>query len=169
MRLTNRLGLGLAVVLAIVLGATAATAVTTYRIGGHTEKQYLATNDQPFMVPGPNTWQTVPATIISFAIPARRIITARYSAESQCQGAGWCSVRVLYSHNNGPATELAPQSGADYAFDSDGDTWDQHAVDRSSALYVPPGSIRVWVQAMRVGSSSFRLDDAHLTVGAIAP
>ncbi len=170
MRLTRRLALTtVAAVSATALTAAAAAAVTTYRTGGATVKQYLATSDTPVNVGGPNVWQTVPATGIGFAIPARRILTASFSAESQCQGAGWCSVRILYSRNGGPLTELAPKSGSDFAFDSDGDLWDQHTVQRSSAVYVPAGNIRVVVQAMRVGASSFRLDDYHLTVGTIAP
>ncbi len=169
-RLTKRLAItaGTAVA-ALALVAAGATAATTFRIGGHTTQQYFATNDTAWMVPGPNTWQTVPATGVGFSIPARRIITASFSAESQCLGGGWCAVRVLYSRNGGPLVELAPQSGTDYAFDSDGDAWDQHTVQRSSATYVPAGNIRVVVQAMRVGSTSFRLDDYHLNVGAVAP
>ncbi len=169
MQYRKRVAVLAATVMAAVLAATAATAVTTYRIGGTTVKQYLATSDTPVNVGGPNVWQTVPATGVGFTIPARRIITGEFSAESLCGAGGWCSVRILYSRNGGPLTELAPQSGSDYAFDSDGDLWDQHTVQRSSATYVPAGSIRVVVQAMRVGSSSFRLDDYHLTVGTIAP
>lgn len=158
-----------ATVTALAVTAVGATAVTTYRIGGHTVKQYFATSDVPVAVGGPNVWQTVPATGISFSIPARRIITGEFSAESLCGSGGWCSIRILYSRNGGPLNELAPQSGTDYAFDSDGDLWDQHTVQRSSAVYVPAGNIRVTVQAQRVGASSFRLDDYHLIVGTVAP
>lgn len=170
MRTARRLALtATAAVSALALTAAAAVAVTTYRAGGHTVKQYFATNDNAWMVPGPNVWQPVPATSVGFSIPARRIITGEFSAESQCQGGGWCSIRILYSRNGGPLTELAPQSGTDYAFDSDGDQWDQHTVKRSSATWVPAGTIRVVVQAQRVGAASWRLDDYHFTVGAVAP
>ncbi len=155
-----------------VLLATAgvASAVTTFRAGGATVRQYFATSTDAWMVPGPNTWQTVPATGVTFSVPAgtRRMITARFSAESLCEGPGWCSVRVVYTNGSG-VTELAPQSGSDYAFDSSGDLWDQHTVERSSATYLPAGTYRVSVQAMRVNSTQFRLDDYHLNVGVVAP
>ena len=156
------------VALAVVLAATA-VAVNTYRIGGHTDRQYISTSTDVWMAPGPNTWQTVPATTMSFTTTARRLITARFSAESQCLGPGWCSIRVVYTRAGGPVTELAPAAGTDYAFDSAGDAHTQHTVERTSALYVPAGAIRVWVQAQRVRASSFRLDERHLNVGTIAP
>lgn len=162
----------LAGVTAAVLLATAgvATAVTTFRAGGATARQYFSTSTDAWMVPGPNTWQTVPASGVTFAIPAgtRRMITARFSAESQCEGPGWCSVRIVYT-NGSAVTELAPQSGNDFAFDSAGDQWDQHTVERSSAVFLPAGTYRVSVQAMRVNSTSFRLDDYHLNVGVVVP
>lgn len=159
-----------AVVTAVVLSTVGvAYAVSTYRIGGVTDRQYIATSTDAWLAPGPNTWQTVPATGISVVVTGnRKLITARFSAESLCQGSGYCSVRVVYSAG-GPLTELAPQSGSDYAFDSDGDLWDQHTVERTSAVYVPPGTYQVSVQAMRVNASQFRLDDYHLNVGLIAP
>lgn len=153
----------------MLVSAGAAYAVNTYRVGGVTDRQYIATSSDAWMAPGPNTWQTVPATSLSLTITgSRKLITARFGAESLCQGPGWCSVRVVYS-NGGPLTELAPQSGTDYAFDTDGDSWSQHALERTSAVYLPPGAYRVSVQAMRVNSSSFRLDDYHLNVATIAP
>ncbi len=171
MRFSNRLAVVVAATVAsLAVFAGAATAVATYRIGGTTTRQYFASSDQPVMVPGPNTWQVVPYTGIVAVTTTRTILDARFSAESLCQGSsGWCSVRVIYSNNNGPWTELAPASGTDYAFDSDGGLWDQHTVERSSALYLPAGTTRVWVQAMRVGSTTFRLDDYHLAVGFVQP
>ena len=158
-----------AVVTAAVMStAGVAYAVSTYRIGGVTTTQYIATSTDAWATPGPNTWQTVPSTGITVAVTGRRqLITARFSAESLCQGSGWCSIRVVYS-NGGPLIELAPQSGSDYAYDSDGDLWDQHTVERTSAVYLPPGNYRVTVQAMRVSASQFRLDDYHLNVGLIS-
>ena len=166
----RRIGVAVSVGVALVaMLAATAVAVNTYRIGGHTDRQYISTSADVWLVPGPNTWQTVPATTISFTTTARRLITARFSAESQCLGAGWCSIRVVYTRAAGPVTELAPAAGTDYAFDSAGDAHTQHTVERTSALYVPAGAIRVWVQAQRVRASSFRLDERHLNVGTIAP
>lgn len=170
-KLLSGLVAGVAALTALALfGAGVAYAVSTYRIGGTTNKQYIATSDSAWLVPGPNTWQTVPVTGITVVIPprTRQLITARYSAESQCLGAGWCSVRIVYT-GGGPLTELAPASGTDYAFDSDGDLWDQHTVERTSATYLPPGSYQVSVQAQRVSATQFRLDDYHFIVGLIAP
>lgn len=163
------LSLCAAVAAAVVLmTAGAAVAVTTYRIGGLTVRQHIATSSDWWLVPGPNTWQTVPSTSIGVTVTGRQLITARFGAESQCLGSGWCSVRVVYS-DGGPLVELAPQSGSDYAFDSDGDKWAQHSVERTSALYLPAGTYRVMVQAMRVNASQWRLDDYHLNVGLISP
>ena len=150
--------------------ATAAYALTTFRSGGATVKQFVATSTDAWMAPGPNTWQTVPATGITVTVPSgqKRLLTASFSAESQCQGGGWCSVRIVYV-NSSATVELAPASGNDYAFDSDGDTWDQHTVQRSSPGWLSAGSYRVYVQAQRVSATSFRLDDYHLTVGLVAP
>ncbi len=170
MRLSKRLAVVVGTtVAALAVLAGVATAVTSYRVGGVTARQYFATSDTAWAVPGPNTWQTVPATGIVAVTNTRTVLTARFSAESLCQGGGWCSVRIIYSVNGGAWTELAPQSGTDYAFDSDGDLWDQHSVERSSAAYLPAGTIRLVVQAMRVSAASFRLDDYHLAVGTVVP
>lgn len=170
MRLSKRFAVVAGTAVAtLALLAGAAAAVSTYRVGGVTTRQYFATNDVAWAVPGPNTWQTVPGTGVVASTSTRTVIDARFSAESLCQGGGWCSVRIIYSSNGGPWTELAPQSGVDYAFDSDGDLWDQHSVERSSGVYLPAGTISVVVQAMRVSATAFRLDDYHLTVGTVSP
>lgn len=170
MRFPKRLTvIATATLASLAMFAGAAAAVSTYRIGGYTNRQYFATTDVPFMVPGPNTWQTVPGTGITAVTSGPTVVDARFSAESLCQGAGWCAVRIIYSSNGGVWTELAPQSGTDFAFDSDGDLWDEHSMERSSATYLPAGTIRVFVQAMRVSATAFRLDDYHLYVGTVAP
>jgi hypothetical protein len=166
------LALGAGVAAVVMFGAGAAVAATTFRTGGITSKQYVSTSTDAWMVPGPNTWQTVPATSINVTVPngTRRLLTARFGAESLCEGGGWCSVRVVYNRlPGGPLTELSPASGADFAFDSEGDLWDQHLIERTSANYLPAGVYRVSVQAQRVSSTAFRLDDYHLNVGLINP
>lgn len=154
---------------ASLLIGTAAVAVSTYRTGGVSTEQYIATNDTAVSVPGPG-WQTVPATVISVNVPfgQRRLLSARFGAESLCQGSGWCSVRVVYTSGAG-LIEMAPQSGVDFAFDSDGDLWAAHSIERTAAQYVGGGTYRVFVQAQRVGGATFRLDDYHLNVNAISP
>lgn len=154
---------------AVMALAGVAYAVTTYRTGTYTTKQYFATSTDAWLAPGPGTWQTVPAATIPVTISGgNRLIDATFSAESLCTGAGWCSVRIVYTSGAG-TVELAPQSGNDNAFDSDGDMWDQETMERSSAVYLPPGSYRVSVQAMRVSAAQFRLDDYHLHVSLVAP
>lgn len=170
MRLSQRISVvAAASVATLALFVGVAAAVTTYRIGGVTTKQYFATSDVAWVVPGPNTWQSVPFTGLVATTTNRTVVDARFSAESLCQGGGWCSVRIIYSANGGAWTELAPESGNDFAFDSDGDLWDQHSMERSSAVYLPAGTIRLVVQAMRVNATAFRLDDYHLAVGIVAP
>lgn len=158
-------------VAAVAVTAGAASAISTYRTGGVTDTQAISTSSDPVLVAGPNTWQTVPSTAITVTVPRgqRRILTARFNAESLCVApAGWCSARVVYS-SGGPLTELSPDAAADYAFDSDGDQWSSHSMDRSSAQYLRAGVYRVFVQAQRVNATQFRLDDYHFTVGLIAP
>jgi hypothetical protein len=161
----------LAGVAAVAVGAGAASAISTYRTGGVTDEQAISTSSDPFLVPGPNTWQTVPSTAITVVVPRgeRRILTARFNAESLCVAPnGWCSARVVYT-SGGPLSELSPDAATDYAFDSDGDLWSAHSMDRSSAQYLRSGVYRVMVQAQRVNATQFRLDDYHFTVGLIAP
>lgn len=155
-----------------IVTATAGTAyaISTFRIGGITDRQYIATSDAAWLTPGPNTWQTVPSTGITVLVTGtRKLITARFNAESLCVGPGWCSARIVYTGTSIPATELAPQSGSDFAFDTDGDSWSAHSMERTSATYLPPGVYQVSVQAMRVSATQFRLDDYHLNVATIAP
>ena len=154
---------------AVMAVAGVAYAVTTYRAGGYTTTQYFATSTDAWLVPTVGTWQTVPAATVPVTISGgTRLIDATFSAESLCTGAGWCSARIVYTGGSG-TVELSPRSGTDYAFDSDGDSWSQHAVERSSATYLPPGTYRVSVQAMRVSAAQFRLDDYHLHVALVAP
>lgn len=90
-------------------------------------------------------------------IPAgqRGLLVARFSAESLCSGStGWCSVRILVD-----GTEMVPQSGTDFAFDSPGDTWESHAVERVWSG-TAAGTHTVTVQqAVVAGATSLRLDD----------
>jgi len=148
--------LGASVCALAVFTAGAAYAVNTFRTGGTTVRQHIATTTDPFAVPGPGTWQTVPVTAMSVTVPAgqRRLITATFTAESNCLGpaSSWCSVRIVYTRT-GPLTELAPQSGVDYAFDSPGGSWESHGLERTSAVYLGAGTYRVFVQALRNGAT----------------
>lgn len=156
---------------AAVLGAGgAASALVTSTTGTYSERQTFARNDQPTVV---TSTSFVDVASVAVAIPGgtRRLLDARFTAESQCSGrTGWCSARIIATNvANGATVELNPSSGLDYAFDSPGDTWEGHSMERTSN-FLPAGVYRVRVQAARVaGATSLRLDDTHLAVEVIRP
>jgi hypothetical protein len=172
---TNRIkksllvGLGAA---ALVLVGTAAQAVLTGVSGTQSDFQRYVNES--------NAWSTsagafvdVPgaATTVTIASGTRRMLDARFTAESQCTGSGgWCSVRIVVVRPNGSLLELNPQSGTDFAFDSgSADNWESHAIERTSP-YLPAGTYRVKVQAGVVaGATSVRLDDWTLAVERVRP
>jgi hypothetical protein len=158
------------VITTLVVGT--AYAVSFLRVGGATSRQYIIDQTNAWTVPSVNTWTNVPSASVTVTIPAgtRRLISARFNAESLCTGPGWCSVRVIYVRaSNGATAELGPQSGTDFAFDSAGGSWEAHAIERTSTTFLPAGTYSVRVQAQRVGSSSFRLDDYLTNVSLINP
>ena len=108
-----------------------------------------------------------PVTGATIDVPAGTTarLVARFSAESQCNGGpsgNWCSVRILVD-----GTEMLPQSGLDFAFDSVGSSngfYQSLSMDRTSEV-LSPGTHTVTVQwAVTNGSTVFRLDDYQLTV-----
>jgi hypothetical protein len=159
-------------VLAMVLVGTGAQAVLTARAGTVTDHQQY--------VHETNAWQTsaaafvdVPGASVAVTVPTgtRKMIDARFTAESQCGGGGWCSVRIVVVRSNGTVLELDPQSGTDFAFDSGAgaDNWESHAIERTSP-YLPAGSYRVKVQAgTTAGANLIRLDDWTLAVERVRP
>ena len=173
----------------LLLGAIAAAAVavagigTTYALvtnstGTFSDRQYFATNDTAWTVPAATpagTWVAVPGMVRTVTVPSgtSRLLDARFTAESQCSGGSWCSVRIVYYNSAGVRTEMYPQSGTDFAFDSPesggSDLWESHAIERNSRSFLPAGTYRVVVEAAEVGSPNFRLDDMHLAVEAVRP
>jgi hypothetical protein len=106
-------------------------------------------------------------TSTTIRVPAGQTarLVARFSAESQCNGGAagnWCSVRILVD-----GTEMQPQVGLDFAFDSvqsSNGFYQSHSMDRTSAV-LSPGNHTVTVQrAVTSASTVFRLDDYQLTV-----
>lgn len=162
---------------AITLGTVGTTyALTSIATGTFSDRQYFATNDSPYTIPeatGSGVWTNVPGMVRTVTIPdgTSRLIDARFTAESQCTGGSWCSVRIVTINNaTGAITELYPQTGTDFAFDSPSDNWEGHAIERNSRLFLPAGSYRVQVQSAKVGAATvFRLDDMHLAVEAVRP
>jgi hypothetical protein len=82
-------------------------------------------------------------------------MVAHFSGEALCGGtSGYCSVRILID-----GTEMIPNSGTDFAFDSPGDSWESHAMERTWSG-ATAGTHTFTLQRAVVGSaSSFRLDD----------
>jgi hypothetical protein len=90
-------------------------------------------------------------------------IVARYSGESKCSGANYCSVQILV---NGAA--MSPNSGFDYAFDapadpSFGSNFESNSVERTSGL-LGPGTYNVVVQGGVVGTGELQVCGAVLAV-----
>ena len=162
------------VVAAGLLIGTAAYAIVVGRHGTISEHQHFVHSTDEFTttatsftnVTGAARWVTIhPGT--------RRMLDARFTAESACFGAGgWCSVRiVVINPAGGVVTELDPASGFDFAFDSagGGDRWEAHAMERTSP-FLSAGTYRVRVQARVVaGATRIRLDDWTLAVEVIRP
>lgn len=168
-RIRKALFIGLGAI-ALLLTGTAAQAVLTGAVGSYSDQQRFVnesnawgTSAAAFVdVPGASTFVTIPSG-------TRRMIDARYTAESQCTGNGWCAVRIVIVRPGGVVQELNPQSGTDFAFDSGSDLWESHAIERTSP-YLPAGTYQVKVQAGTVaGASSLRLDDWTLAVERVRP
>ena len=87
-------------------------------------------------------------------------IIARFSAESNCQGAAstWCSLRILVD-----GVEMNPAVGSDFAFDSPGDNWSGKAIERTSGI-VLSGTHTVTLQGALIFASQWFLDDWQLTL-----
>jgi hypothetical protein len=82
----------------------------------------------------------------------------RFSAESQCDAASWCTAVISVD-----GVEANPKSGTDFAFDSSGgETWQGLTMDRTSDLIAGTGTARnvtVAVDIAVIGGGSWRLDD----------
>jgi hypothetical protein len=113
------------------------------------------------------SYATVPGATTRIRVPRgqRALISARFSAESECSGgaaANYCSVRVLIGRKQGH-----PRSGTDFAFDAVGantDYWESNSMERYRGP-LRPGRYRVRVQwAVTDAATTFRLDDWTLSV-----
>jgi hypothetical protein len=110
-------------------------------------------------------------------VPAgsRAVLTARFTAESECYGGGvspnWCGVRILVD-----GVAATPYTGTDFAFDStsagknadsSAAAWQSHSMDR--AIVVGPGPHTVKVQGFvtdfgHTGTQFFWTGERVLTV-----
>ena len=161
------------VLVAGILVGTAATAVVTTRFGSIADQHYFQ-HDTNAAWYNSGAFTNVHNAVAFVRVPRgeTRMIDARFAAESLCEGAaGYCSVRIIVTDRFGNQTELDPQSGFDFAFDTaaSGDGWESHAIERTSDQ-LTSGRYRVRVQAAVVGGANrLRLDDWSLAVALINP
>jgi hypothetical protein len=175
-RTLRRVGLALAALAATGALTGTAAAVLTADAGGaevHVDKR---TNDLPSTTQN-TQWSDLPGARALVNVPAgqSRLYDVPFFAESQCAGpnTGTCVVRIIAVNiATGAFTELNPQSGSDYAFDSDmpgasDDFREGHGMERSARL--PGGqngaTYQIEVQfAVTNNTTAFTLDDWHLAV-----
>ncbi|MET0234262.1 MAG: hypothetical protein ABW224_06470 [Kibdelosporangium sp.] len=131
------------------------------------------TETAPWAAPLAAVWTNVPSTAIPVSVPdgQSRIVESTFGAESVCQQAGWCSLRVIAIDGAGVVTEFSPVVGLDFAYDSPaGGPKEQHAMHRVQRL--GEGNYTVLVQAQIAGAgggSQFILDDYTHFVDVILP
>ena len=158
--------------IAVIGVSSAAAAVISGATGTVTERQTFARNDVAQVITS-GSFVDVAGGAVTVRVPAgqKRMLDARYTAETLCSGGGWCSARIVVTRTSpaGGTSELLPASGTDFSFDAPGDNWEGHALERTSN-YLAAGVYRVHVQAAVVaGATSLRLDDTHLAVEVIRP
>lgn len=162
------------VAVALILASGTAFALLTIASGGSIQRVQIV-RETSATFSNAVAFNNVPGAAVPVSVPAgsSRLIMARFSAESACSGgagAQYCSVRIVAVNvANGAVTELSPQSGIDFAFDSTDSatetsaSWESHSMDRSERLDV--GQYRVSVQrAVTNAAVTFWLDDYSLTV-----
>ena len=155
---------GLAAGLAM-LGSKAAPALVG--VNGGITLQVFDRSETTASTSSSTSYVNIPGTALGAVnVPsgATRLITGRFTAESQCAGGApgnWCSIRII-AVQSGVITELNPASGLDFAFDSvaagGDDFWESNTVQRSKRLTAGTYVIVVQ-QAVTNSATVFRLDD----------
>jgi hypothetical protein len=112
---------------------------------------------------------TIPALTVNASVPVGggRLL-ATFSGETVCSGpTGYCTLRILVD-----GVEMNPVVGTDFAFDSTDNgnetvgSWEAHSIQRYTELLgAGPHTISVQV-ASTINPTTFRVDDALLTVVA---
>jgi hypothetical protein len=160
----------------LATGAIAGTALATLTVsgGGAQIKVDKRTNNTPSST-SQTQWVDLPGASVGVFVPANtsRLYDVPFFAESLCNGpnAGACTVRIV-AIGNGATTELDPQAGADYAFDSDApgaldDLREGHGMERSRRLGGGQNGTNYVIKvqyAVTNPQSTFTLDDWHLAV-----
>jgi hypothetical protein len=130
------------------LGAGTASAVVAGFNGGAQTQRLVRTETDASTAAG-TTFTDIPNAAVTVRVPSRqsRLVTGRFTAESQCTGSfGWCSVRLIARNNStGTVVALHPRSDLDFAFDSvsNDDLWESHSVARTIRLGAGSWSVRV--------------------------
>jgi hypothetical protein len=162
------------VVVGTVLTATALSAGTASAVvagfNGGAQTQRLVRTESDATTAAGTTFTNIPNAAVAVRVPSRqtRLITGRFTAESQCTGSsfGWCSVRLIARNSStGTVVVLHPRSDLDFAFDSvsNDDLWESHSVARTIRLGA--GSWRVIAQRATTSDSvTARHDDWTLEV-----
>jgi hypothetical protein len=169
--------------LVIVLGALVASAalagtaaaVITFDAGGAQIRVDKRTNDQPTST-NHTEWENLPGASVAVNVPANqsRLYDVPFFAESLCtgpNGGGACSVRIV-AISGANVIPLSPDSGIDYAFDSDmagalDDLREGHAMERARRLTGGQNGTNYLIQvqfAVTDPQTTFTLDDWLLAV-----
>lgn len=157
-----RTGVIVAALVALALpGGQARAQNFVVHVASQGAKRLTVTNSTGFFRITGGAFTTLISTPVQIpaAFNQARII-ARFSGESNCQGASstWCSLRILVD-----GVEMNPAVGSDFAFDSPGDNWSGKAIERTSGI-VLSGTHTVTVQGALIFASDWFLDDWQLTL-----
>jgi hypothetical protein len=156
------------VVAASALGAGTASAVVS-GFNGAAQTQHLVRTETEASTFAGSTFGNIPGAAATVRVPSRqsRLITARFTAESQCSGSfGWCSVRFVARNSaTGSVVVLHPRSDIDFAFDtvSSDDLWESHSVARVIRLGAGSWTVRAQ-QATTSDAVTARYDDWTMEV-----
>lgn len=135
--------------------------------GGGIVAHRVATSTTIVATNSHNTWQTVPGSTLSYAVPSGtvRLVTAGYTAESGGYGTGGCAVRIV-TRKAGSTTlsELYPRSGVDFVWDNSEELDESHAMSRSIRVASGTRYFSVQLLASTAGALTCYLDDWHFQI-----
>ena len=173
-RKLRRLAIAIAALFALT-GGTAAAVITSTK-GGLQVSVDKRTSDLPSSTSN-QFWSDVNGASVLVSVPAgqSRLYDVPFYAESQCSGpmGGTCAVRIVALNlDTNVLTELSPQSGIDFAFDTDvpgapDDLREGHAMERSARLAADNDGTDYQIEvqyAVTNNQTTFTLDDWHLAV-----
>lgn len=173
MAITNRRPAVLVAAVTLALTACATTAYAVFSTNGKSQISIHNAAEMAGPANSPAVWTLVPNSTLDVNVPAmtQRLANARFTAETRCQGPnfGFCRVKIMSSGPDG-VHELHPQSGADFAFDTDVpgavdvDWYEPGAIERNRRL-LQSGPYRFWVEYLVTDAMTiFSLDEWHFTV-----